>query len=29
MRGPWVEGKEEGWFKKQVKELLGVKEEKV
>lgn len=22
--GPWVEGKDEGWFKKQVKELLGV-----
>ena len=21
--GPWVEGKDEGWFKKQVKELLG------
>ena len=22
--GPWVDGKDEGWFKKQVKELLGV-----
>ena len=27
--GPWVKGKDEGWFRKQVKELLGVEEEKV
>ena len=27
--GPWVEGKDEGWFRKQVKELLGVEEKKV
>ena len=27
--GPWVDGKDEGWFRKQVRELLGVEEKKV